>query len=406
MLRRLPQWTAEQTGQRVAQALRRRGVADARYDAEDFAVRGAGTTYFLGNAHLEINSTWPWRRAAVLERLLDLGSSRAATVSLDWAQVRGRIVPSIRDRFFVQSIRYYDELEGREPRPVPHRRLTDRLCVTLAVDLADCVVLIDGERLERWQVAFDEAYEEALRNLEQRTRSGFEPLVAGRVYQSPWQDGNAAARLLLEEPLRQLELRGGPVFVAPSRDRLFVTGTDDDDGLASLLRLIADEAPFRHPLSRIPIVRRWPEFESMTLPARHPLRPLLQRQALRDWGEIYRNQADLLAVLQRRRGDPAVLGDFLLFEPQSPVGAPSSFTTWPIDCECLLPRVERIALVDPRNPPERELLGMVEWSAADRVLGLEASRCDEYPPRHRARAGTASIVEQLLAPRGGPAAAG
>jgi hypothetical protein len=315
------------------------------------------------------------------------------------------LVPSVRDRFFVQSIHYYDELERRPLRRIPCRDLTDRLCVTLVVALDDCVVLVDGRRLEAWQVSFDFAFDQALENLRARSKTPFQPLVEGRVYQAPWNDGNAAARLLLEEPLRALELRGSPVFVLPARDRLFVTGSDDDDGIAALLRMVEAEAPFPHPLSRIPIVRRWPGFESMQLPEAHPLYPALRRQTLHDWGEIYRVQADLLETLGERRGQTAQLASFLLFEPQSEHSAPASFTAWEAGGPSLLPRVDRLALVDPRRRSDDQVLGMIDWSVAEAELGLECCRTDDYPPRYRVEGlPPEGQLRQLLARRDASAA--
>lgn len=396
-------WSNEEIAKRAVEVLRSRGVRDCEVDLEHFAVRGGGTTYFLGNAAVEVNAAWPWQRQRILERLIDLGESRANVADLDWAQARELLVPTVRDRFALQTLRYYDEIEQRPTRAVPSRVLTDRLCATLAIDLEASLVLVEDRLLGRWQVDFDEAFEIACRNLESRSKEPYESLVAGRVYQSVWRDGNASARLLLEEPLRGLELRGRPVFVAPSRDRLFVTGADDDDGVAALLRFVREQSPFAQPLSPVPVVRRWPGYESMRLPQSHPLSPMLQRHALRDWAEVYRAQGGLLEKLLRKRGEVLQLASFLVFEPQSPVGAPASFTTWEPGSATLLPRVERLALVDPGRGADREVVGMVDWSVADRVLGLEQRRTDDYPPRHRVEEFPAEATLRELLPQSDPA---
>src|SRR5262249_6095587 len=116
----------------------------------------------------------------------------------------------------------------------------DHLAVSLVYDLPESLVQIQQHQLDTWGVSFDAALQRATDNLIAISWHRFDEVAPG-VWRSPWQDNLDTSRLVLPELFRAHEVQGGPVVIAPNRDTVLLTGSDDEAGLTRLAEL-AEEA--------------------------------------------------------------------------------------------------------------------------------------------------------------------
>lgn len=90
-----------------------------------------------------------------------------------------------------------------------------------------------------WGITFYEAYETAYTNLIE-TEAAF-TTIEDHTYMSSTGDNYDASRMLIPELIAELKVLGEPVVMVPNRDRLFVTGSEDPEGLATMV-LLAEHA--------------------------------------------------------------------------------------------------------------------------------------------------------------------
>jgi hypothetical protein len=343
-------------------------------DEEAFAVRvldAAGTQQNqlnLGNVFLEFRAARPWKRAAIIERLMSVGT---VEVPKHFFQVRDRLMPRIVDRLMIEFLR----LQHPPAKPVPHRLFGNRLAFTLAVDFDDRMAIVHDDDLENWGRSFDECAELALENLDRASPTAFEEVRPG-LFRWSRDDGYAAARILLLERIRKLAIRGRPVAVVPNRASLLVTGEDDLDGLRAMLELAEKEIEGARPLTAVPHVldgNRWSELR----PADEGLARRCAAIAAKDDANLYAEQSRLLTKYFEATGADVFVGNILWMPDGS--GGQVSVCSWAQGVLTLLPKTERIAFGAEGRPTR-----LARWADVERVVGpMLQPEPDRYPARHR-----------------------
>jgi hypothetical protein len=92
--------------------------------------------------------------------------------------------------------------------------------------------------LEKLDVSFSDALHIAKQNLRLVSGKPFKEVHYG-VHQSTFQDANDAARLCLPELVLELPVKGDPIAMIPTRDHLFIAGSNDEPALWHMLDLAA-----------------------------------------------------------------------------------------------------------------------------------------------------------------------
>jgi hypothetical protein len=126
------------------------------------------------------------------------------------------------------------------------------------------------------------AWRSALLNLEAHSLQPMEPLPdSPGVFVGPWRDDYDAARMfLLPQLAKACPVRGAPLIFAPSVGRVWVTGSEDVEGISATLDAIeaylaegsvATPYQFRQVLAGWPWVARGEEVVRWVVPASHPL---------------------------------------------------------------------------------------------------------------------------------------
>ena len=363
----------------MMEELRRVGETDLEYDQDRFRLLSGSVVYNLHNVFTEARRAWPWQRRALARRhVLGFLSASTRRQVTDWAEAATRIYPIVRDRYYVEAIRIGREQDRLE---LPHRALNERLCVTLAIDHPTLVQLTSKADLDRWGVDFEEALDQAVLNLKTKTESPLQRIAPG-LYLSTWRDDYDAARILLDETFRNLEVEGDPVVILPHKNCVLVTGSHDQQGLVRALKLAEGQMKEAHPISVLPFVRRWPNFEPFKPDEVHAAYTYWRHLSLVEAASVHADQAELL---QESCPPDVYVARFTPTGTDQSGGATSSYSVWSSGVDTLLPRTEQLALFDPDGSDEGELLGVFAWEDIEQVCGDLLEPTEHYPVRFRAQ---------------------
>ncbi len=363
---------------KMMKALRRAGVDDAlRYDADRFAlVSDKSGEFFLASAHQFYCQAPFWRRRRVIKRYASTMFHRPL---LDYPktfdEARGNLVPVVHTTGYLDVadllMRTRSSSDGAGGSSMHFQPLAGTLCVGLAYDTPLALGLFPAAQLAKWGVTFDDAMKAARYNLSVRSRDPMAQVAPG-LYMAPWQDANAAGRILLTELLTRLPVDGDVIACAPGRDYLFVAGANDAAALGAMV--LAVEKALAAPKANTPELfrLRGTEWEPFRLPADHPLATRHASLVAGLISDDYAHQQKLIEELHKKRGaDDVVVTKHTAMVRDD--GVVYSATPWP-RAPALLPRADLIAILDDDHKPTM----LVEWDAAAEIVGAKLQRQEQY----------------------------
>jgi hypothetical protein len=365
---------------KMTKALRRAGVDhELRYDPERFALASDKTgEFFLAGAHHVYEEASFWKRGAVLKHYArSMFSAPSSSVPTTYDAARGNLVPVVRVTAYLDAAELLSKTSaqsGNDRRPAQFLPLAGTFCYGLAYDSPETLSIFSARQLADWGVTFEDAMKAARYNLSVRSRDPMIQVAPG-LFSAPWQDSNAAGRLLLTELLTRIPVKGDVIAAAPGRDFLFVAGSDDAAALGAMVHAI--ELAVGRPKANTPEMFRlqgvsWTPFE---LPSSHPLasrhRELLQAFIASD----YAQQKKWIEQLH------AQLGVDVFVAPCEALrlhGDLYSWCSW-APCVSLLPRTELLAIIDAdAKLGDEKKPALVKWEDALEVVGHLLKRQDDY----------------------------
>ena len=226
--------------QLVIDRLREVGVTgDISYDPEEFQVSVAGekeSVLFLNNAYQEYCTLAKENRQKALRRFVRgwLGPQAGAR---GICRYPARFLPAVRSRNFFESARLRMVIGGSDDTFLPYQVLGDDLGLGLVYDMPDSMKPISNRELDLWGVTFYEALEAARDNLRQVRPRIIGPREGEGVYVFTTNDGYDSSRLILLDLIRQFQVKGDYLAMAPGREMLIVAGTEDVPGLEAMVVL-------------------------------------------------------------------------------------------------------------------------------------------------------------------------
>jgi hypothetical protein len=263
------------------------------------------------------------------------------------------------------------------------------LGVALIADGTGAAAAVTGAQLQASGLEPEAALSLALDNLRPRSVPAFESLKPG-LYVSRWGDGQDASRLLFPDLIAALPVKGDPVALAPTRNKLLVAGADDRESLLALADAGAEAlSTTDQPLSAQPLRLRDGRWTDFALDAEElaPFSDLMRGQWTRDYAE----QKQLLDQLYAQSGDDILVASYAPMQNRH-TGKPFCMTFWVDGFVNLLPRADAVVL---KSAAE---VMVVPWRAATAVIAHRLAATDDYPIRYRAVAfPNAAELEQLRA---------
>jgi hypothetical protein len=297
----------------------------------------------------------------------------------DFESVRYRIIPIVRERSFFEFLKLQFQIEGRESGSPEYRPIAENLCVCVAVKSPDGNRYVNENRLAKWGVSFDEACQVAHQNLSGASQVPFARERTG-VYIGPWQDGNVPSRLLLPEIIRKLNVLGAPVAVAPNRNTLIVTGSEDISGQRVMLGLAQEAFKNARPMAPWPLILRATEWLSYFPESGTPLFADYASLRLQTLEWEYAQQKPLLDRLYEKIGVDTFIASFHCIRNEK-TKKQESYTIWNRGAPTLLPRSDLIFLVDPEKPKGEKIVCKAYWDQAAALLSNLMRAQDMFPER-------------------------
>lgn len=388
----------------VMEAVRASGeMRPMHYDPAGFAVEidvpGAqtGRTIFLFNSFAEWRRLDASARPELIRRLI--GSTNAPEVPAKLADARASLLPVLRGRGYAFSARALFLKRGTPQDKLPEcprRPLSPFHHLGCALDSEDSLIELKLEHLATWKISLDEALEIAVNNLAAVSSEPF-LVVSPGLYKAPWTDSYAASRLALPGLFRKLRVKGDPVALAPSRDHLYVAGTDDPAALAALLDTLKIPGATDRLISIAPVALRGERWTPFAPPAGHPLSLRFMELLRVADADDYTDQGEWLKAKLALEKRDVFVARCIVYGRKD--GTSHSTATWTRGVPTLLPKVDAVTLVDADLPKERAILGEVPWDTfVQRVKGLKPMGLDperyelpDFPSRE--------LLEELIAPQ-------
>lgn len=258
--------------------------------------------------------------------------------------------------------------------------IADHLAVVAAYDMHECIMTLMPQTLaERWGVSYEKALRDACANLREISGEPFENPQPG-LYVSPWRDNHDAARLVLTNQIRRLDVRGDHVAMVPNRDTLLVTGSADSAGLARMaeIAMVAMDEPYW--VSALPVRltdRGWVRF----MPdARHPSFQGFKSLRTRSLGADYDQQQETLNRRFELEDADIFVSSYFLSENQE-TRQYVSCCVWTEGITQVLPQTDIVAFMFSDNPEEGHVVA-ADWDSVFSTMADAMTPLGSYPERY------------------------
>lgn len=375
----------ERFARRFMQEIRRRGESrPLHFDAEQFAVRvgddpaAPEQICYLQNAFIECERTDSGPRAEIIGRYA--ANANRSEVPEDYSQARARLRVVLKDRTYPESqaLRNRAEFPDRKSRadnPLAYVPVAPDLIACLVDDDVSSIQFITHDLLARWGVSLERAFADARARM--RETLAWAPTQVGSLFLSEAGDTYDAARLLFEDEIRRLPLRGRPVALVPDRETLLIAGSEDLEALEHMAQTALECLKERdRPVSGRPVVLGDDGWGPFSPPASIAL-PFDNLVRLFD-AQYYAEQKETLDALNEHTGEDIFVASSRLREREES-GRFVSWTTWSRGVVALLPEVDEVGFYDADSQEAR----MADWSAVRRVLGQRMQATEHCPARWR-----------------------
>lgn len=379
----LPTASPDKFAKMMTSAMRRQGYdGPIRYERETFALRmGEGdkaSTTFLNNTYQTYLKA-PRTARSVLVNEFAMTIVTMPQTPETYEEAAANLLPRLRERFYYEALKLRVQLGEMEELKIPTAAVTEHLSAELALDSEMAIATVSEQVSKDWDATPEQMHQQARDNLWKRSNKNFEEVVPG-LYISAWQDCWDAARMLLHDLIWQLKVKGAHVAVAPHRDLLIVTGSEDEDGLAALAELAERQQDNPRPMAPYPAViegNGWKDFN----PAKgEPGHEAIHRLRMIAQARDYTEQQELLNALLEQGGEDVFIASFSVVEGDD-MGL-FSYCTWTADCVAQLPRADQIIFGRVTSETDSETLGMAAWEDVARVMGDRLKPVGVYPERY------------------------
>ena len=356
---------------------------EMHYEADRFCIsRSDGGFLNLANVYHEYRRAARGKRQAVLQHFI---RSCVGTVNYelpeDFADVHPDLLPSVRSRFYLESVALQARSRGADRVNVPQQFIGEHLSLSLVYDLPQAMRSIGQDDLDRWGVTFYEAVEAAQQNLEQMGKVAFAQIGEG-LFASATGDNYDASRVVLLELVRRFPLRGMPIAMVPNRDTLLLTGSDDQEGLKNMAKIAAETLNQPRPISTVAMRLEGETWQSWLPVPDSSLHAAFHELRLRTLGAEYNDQKELLDQAHQAAQTDLYVAQFSAVQKKQS-GRVTSYAVWSDGLDILLPETDDVLFFRPRpEDQEGEVVAGGSWQKVQQVVGDFMQPQGMYPERY------------------------
>ena len=413
----------------------RDGSLNLIYDREHFAIKDKAKSFRmnLSNAFADYCHADEQHRGETLPHYIEAFFNKEPIPST-FAEARARLYPAIYNRWTDDIA----NLTNRTPK-VLTRRLTDNLNVEIVLDLPTSVHHLTANILAEWKVTeaeiFDTAYNNLRKGLSDRilrekqtplnefaSAHGLTPATVASMMHpftaqtappmpSGWKksafvsalslgdlgfgvidgcpglffalndDWYSPSRLLIEDWIRMLPVKGDPVALVTHSGRLFVTGTEDKKALQRMASIATQLEECSHRVSNIP-VRLTAQGWQMYQPERaHPAYESFHALRCKEQATCYLEQQQAL----KTNKENGFVASCLLASLEN--GSANTISVWTKDVNPLLPQTDLVTFVavNMHSKAGEMVVPPIPWDTVQDIVGHRMELTQHSPPRYRVR---------------------
>lgn len=373
----------EEFANQIIEGLARAGerrVLQFREESFSLVYEGNSTSEInLKNMYAEHCSTEPAMRNDHMKRVLLALIQANYQLPEEFEDARPDLRPKIWTRATFAQMKMASQIQGNRSLELPLVPIGEHLLLGLVFDLPASMRSVTADNLCDWDVTLYEAIEAARHNL---LESGFPlALLGDHLYVSVSGDHYECCRILAVDLIHKLKLQGDPIAMIPNRDTLFITGSDDAEGLNMMATLTAKVMEEPRPMMSTALQLVDDEWIDWLPPAAHPAYPKFKHLKVQCMLGLYDAQKEQLSQLHQVQGiDVSVAGQFAL---QSPGGLLWTCCVWAESIESWLPESDYIMFFW----NEQSQQARVTWDQALQIVGALVEEIDDlYPKRFRVKA--------------------
>ncbi len=367
---------AEEMLRRIRDAGEDREVA---FDRGEFALVVPGEqTFHLNNAFEAYEAAKEENQEVAFSAFVRTWFAYRQELPDDFADASYDLMPAVRSRCFFDFNLKRFELGGHDASPWPYQVIGEHLGIGLVYDLPHSMRFITQDNLDHWGVSNSEALEVATENLRQTTKEYAEVdnmrmFVSGDTYD--------ATRLILSDLISRFDLNGCPIAMIPNREVLVVAGSNDHQGLATMLEIAKSGIKHERYITGHAFALGTDGWQPWLPATDHPSFNGFHRLSVMSRSQDYNEQKELLEAELEDVGRDVFVSSLLARQHQD-TDEVTSFTSWVGGIEAMLPKAEEVMFVDPEND-NNTVCG--SWSDVRHLAGDLMKRVDVYPERYLVR---------------------
>lgn len=364
------------------------------YVRDSFELRREdGGRMFLGNLYAQYQRSAKEQHEGLIRSFLTTWHTAGFETPDDFDDVRADLLPALRSRMYLVNTEEMFRESGQDS-DMPYQVIGEHLAATLVYDLPQSMMTVNADQLETWGVTFYEAMEVAKRNLTETTT---EYAQLGSMYALAVGDAYDATRLLLTETIEQMEVPGDTLAAVPNRERLYVCGSEDEEGLLLLSKAVEQDLNHERSITGVLFRLRDDEWEPWLPPQDHPAYDAWRLLALQSHGQDYAEQKALLDKRHAKEQADVFLASFSAMEDEAS-GSVTSWCSWAEGIESWLPETDEVIFTSILAPDDVKLRARASWDEVRAVAGDLMEPLELYPPRWRV---TGFPSDEALAQLGG-----
>lgn len=347
------------------------------YDPESFELRREdGGRIFLGNLYAQYQRSEPQEHEDLLRSFLATWHTASFQTPADFADAQADLMPALRARMYLVNAEEMCLAAGNEP-DFPHEVIGEHLAATLVYDLPNSMMTVNSETLEGWGLTFYEAMEHAKRNLAETTTQYAQ---LGSMYAMAVGDAYDASRLLLTDLIERMEVEGDTIAAVPNRERLYVCGSADEEGLTMLSKAVAEDLKHERAITGRLFRLDRGEWTPWMPPTDHPAHQDWRLLAIQSVGQDYAEQKSLLDQRNAREGRDLYLPSYSALEDPE-TGAVRTWCSWAEGVEAWLPETDDVIFTSINGPDDVKIRARAPWQAVLDGAGDLMQPLGLYPER-------------------------
>lgn len=286
------------------------------------------------------------------------------------------LFPQVRLRSYFDSIQIQMETEDDTVSDaIPYAPVGDYLGVGIVRDLPEQMMYASKATLKELKLDFKNAFRTARKNLEKLEADVM--VLDERIYMFVNDDSYDGSRIFVKELLQTLKVKGDLIAVLPNRNRIFLAGSNDADGLVVLAEVV-EQAATNEPDLMCPVPLRYVnnKWETWLPPQNHRSFAAFRRLQLQFLHGEHETQKELLVKMYEKKDIDIFVATFKAMETNE--GRLMSYAAWGKGVTTLLPRVDEVTFVD----LEKDQSSVAKWEDVVRVVGHRMTPDPKrFPPR-------------------------